>query len=252
MSTAILIPARMESTRFPGKPLAWMQGRSLLQHAYRNAAKATKAQVVAVVTDSKEIVEHCREFDLFCVHDTGQYETGSDRCAGALKYPELHDGDLTTIVNLQCDEPEVTGEDLDALITLSVGTGHVATASCKMPAAEYDGHGIAGALKPHDPDSVVVAMQHSRRAAFFARYPLPGGELHVGVYVYPRGHLLGFASEPQPEIEWGPNLEQNRMIYMGTQIIVLQREGQRHSINTPEDIERWETNLRTLGTGRAK
>ncbi len=230
MSTAILIPARMEANRFPGKPLEYLRGRSLLQHAYRNATEATAADVVAVVTDSQAIVDHCREADLFCVFDPSVYRTGSDRCAGVLDNKAFEAHHVSTVVNLQCDEPEVTGEDMDALIATSIATGRVVTASCEMPPGE-GGHS--------SPNAVKVVTQSGGIAAYFSRQPLQGADLHVGVYVYPLWAIRKFHAEAQPKIERAEGLEQLRMIYSGTHIVVLQIHGQRRSINCPEDIARW-------------
>ena len=228
MPTAILIPARMESTRFPGKPLAWLRGRSLLQHADQHAAASVAADVVAVVTNSREIVDHCGEFEMRCVFDPEDYPTGSDRCAAALKHDPLNDGRFDVVVNLQCDEPEVTGEDLDGLIGAALGTGLVTTASCRL---------LSDGL--FDPHVVKLVTRWDSKAIYFSRQPLQGAEAHVGVYVFPTCFLMGFADAPQSKLELAERLEQLRLVSAGTEILVLQLRGSRRSINTPADIEGW-------------
>ncbi len=230
MSTAILIPARMGSQRFPGKPLEFMHGRTILHHCYQHACDSARASTVAVVTDSKEVVEHCRDLDMHCVYDAiNKYPTGSDRCAGALQWhPDFENHDFDTVVNLQCDEPEISGDDLDSLITTSVATGQAVTASCELQA-----------LGRESPNTVKVVTRNGHYAAYFSRSPLQASSAHVGVYVYPLHVLQSFASTPQPKIELAEGLEQLRLIYMGIGMLVVSIEGQRRSINCPEDIARW-------------
>jgi len=234
VSTAILIPARMESTRFPGKPLEVLCGRSLLHHCYQHATEATRASTVAVVTDSKEIEEHCLDFDMLCVldqrrhRDFSEIRTGSDRCACALGHKAFENHDFDTVVNLQSDEPEVSGKDLDALITMSVASGRVTTASCAIQGHELE-----------DPNTIKVVTRAGHFAAYFSRSGLQGASAHVGVYVYPLRELQQFAVAAQPHTEKAEGLEQLRMIHHGTEILVLTLEGRRRSINCPGDIKAW-------------
>jgi len=225
---AILIPARMESKRFPGKPLAELHGRSLLRHVYQKAVSSVAADVVAVVTNSREIVDHCLQCDMLCVFDQSDYRTGSDRCAGALHHDVLKDGRFEVVVNLQCDEPDVTGPELDGLICTVLGTGMIVTAACP--------------LRPEllfDPNTVKVVTRWGNKAVYFSRQPLQGAMAHVGVYAFPTVSLRGFAAAEQSPMELAEGLEQLRLVYAGREILVLDLVAPHRSVNTPRDLAKW-------------
>lgn len=229
MTAAILIPARMDSTRFPGKPLAMLDGKPLIQHCYDNAMDSRRADHVCVVTDSADIAAYCEEHGMPRCFDRNIYDCGSDRLSWSLPLSmfERRAGSPDTVVNLQVDEPDVTGRYLDHLIDVSEALGVVVTACCDMPSTAAH----------NDPNTVKVAMDEKDRASYFTRLPLAGAAAHVGVYAYPFGVLESFKNWKQPNIEKEESLEQLRLLYYGQQIRVVHLPGDFRSINVPEDIK---------------
>ncbi len=229
MTAAILIPARMDSTRFPGKPLAVLDGKALIQHAYDNAKDSRRADHVCVVTDSVDIAAYCESHDMTRCCDRNIYACGTDRLAWSLPLSLFgrRAGHPDIIVNLQCDEPDVTGDDLDRLIDMCEALNQTVTACCDMPSEEAR----------NNRNVVKVAVDAHGYALYFSREPLAAAESHVGVYVYPLHILERFKDNGRPAMEREESLEQLRLLYHGDAIRVIRLPGGFRSINVPEDIK---------------
>jgi len=234
MTTATVIPVRYESSRFPGKALALCRGQPLLQWAWRTAKESERTDWAGVVTDSLEVTSWCRENGVRCVHMPERHPTGSDRTAALIarardeQWPIL--GKAEIVVNLQCDEPDLTGEDLDRLIETMYLYNHphqrVSTCCCAL--SEDD---------RNDFNAVKVVCDSSGDALYFSRAALLGASLHVGVYAYSANVLGAFACRPQGALEQAENLEQLRLLEEGFMVYVLPLSRSVRSINTPDDLE---------------
>lgn len=232
---AIVIPARMDSGRLPGKPLREARGKPLLQWAVE-ASKASKlAGYVAVATDSVEIERWCINGSIPCCCTPDRpYRTGSDRVYGAIEafQTEGHNwGPFKIVVNLQCDEPEITGDHLDRLISeMQVHRRPVSTYAYAIPAG----------MDICNRNVVKVLVDCNHDAIYFSRLALPGaGLIHAGVYAYRLNELRSFTHQGWRRLEKAEDLEQLRLIEAGVPIRVLDIGAPVVSINTEDDLRGW-------------
>lgn len=223
---AIVIPARMGSGRLPDKPLREVGGKPLIQWAWEAAESAERAAHKCIVTDSDEIHAWCSVRDIECYMTDG-YCTGSDRIAGLVNSSFLP-RDAKIIVNLQCDEPDITGEDLDRLI--------VDIQTRRRPVVTFAFQPLFS-IDLTDPNIVKVIMDRNDNAIYFSRLPLPAAKVHVGVYAYTINELLSFSHTPRGKYEVAEELEQLRMIEAGVPIKILDLGRPVRSINTEADLE---------------
>jgi len=246
-SVAIVIPARMESTRLPGKPLRDARGKLLLMHAWEAAHGTEAAQggaMVFVATDSRKIRDWCRTTGICCHFDEStEHPTGSDRVAAAITYGSRQEGRpgfdrLKLVVNLQCDEPDVTSEDLDRLIAHMFRNphAHCMTFSCPWPSGLRARELMLCEGMADYPDTVKVLTDRYDNAIYFGRGEL-AGDVHVGVYAFSIGALNSFADFPRGLYEQHENLEQLRLLENGLTIRVLPLDRHVRSINTWGDLD---------------
>jgi len=219
-STAILIPARYGSTRFPGKPLVALGNVPMIRRVYESCRKTG--------LDTYVLTDDMRIFKLFgsqkCWIEEVDYENGTERCAGAIKNDFFSKYD--TFINVQGDMPDVTSDMVDKCI---LGLQHypVSTVFTKMPKENQD-----------DPNSVKM-VRAGDQALWFGRGMTGYGDWHLGVYGYRRNSLEMYPNliiEREEEIE---KLEQLRWLKNGWQIGCLSVYYKGTEINTPEDVERW-------------
>lgn len=229
--TAILIPVRLASSRFPGKPLKTLWGKPLFWWAYRAAVESGVASVVRVVTDSRDVNRACGGLEARCLYlPDDQYLTGSDRLAGALaQMPEYN---RQVIINLQCDEAQITPEDLTLLVhkIWESEAVQVATLACPLWDDEI-----------FSTNATKVLLDHRDRALYFTRAEVAttvsSGLLHIGVYAYRRHALESFGRYPRGDLEVAENLEQLRLLEEGVPIDVVRIEGHRQAVNSKADLE---------------
>lgn len=220
MTTAILIPARLASTRFPKKMLADLNGVPLIRHVYQKCA-ATGLDTY-VLTDSDEIASVLPIESKFIIMSENDHDNGTSRCMGAIGNPLEYDW----FINVQGDMPDIT-EDIIFAVKDELRYSDVSTAYTKMNNSDRA-----------DPN--VVKMIHSRdRAHWFLRAPLSYGDRHLGIYGYTRMSKSIYSVTkkfPEEDIE---KLEQLRWIQNGIKISVVEVEFDGVEINTPDDLEYW-------------
>ncbi|MEL7489242.1 MAG: 3-deoxy-manno-octulosonate cytidylyltransferase [Pseudomonadota bacterium] len=235
MKAVIIIPARYASTRLPGKALANLCGKPLIQHVYERANGAHRAGRVLVATDDERIASAVEGFGGDVAMTRADHQSGTERIAEAAAGL-----DADIIVNLQGDEPEIDPAHLDALIALQADHGYFATTlACPFPAdAAID-----------DPSAVkVVAGKKIEGDAFealyFSRAPVPfrsdgvndSHTLHIGVYAFSQTSLQKFARTPVGALEKSERLEQLRILEMGERIAARMVSGASPGVDTPEDL----------------
>jgi 3-deoxy-manno-octulosonate cytidylyltransferase (CMP-KDO synthetase) len=244
LSFAVLIPARLASTRLPNKPLADLAGVPMVVRVARQAARSRARQVV-VAADHADIVRACEAHGVAALLTRTDHSTGSDRLAEACEQLGLDGHDV--VVNVQGDEPLIDPALIDAVATSLAGH-----ADCVMSTAA---HAIGTADEFANPNVVKVVCDAAGRALYFSRAPLPwwrdgyaGGirELgsprplrHIGIYGYHAGFLRRFPSLSQSPLEALESLEQLRVLWHGERIAVHvsdTRPGP--GVDTPEDLER--------------
>lgn len=236
MKVAIVIPARLQSTRLPRKLLLDIAGKSVLQRTYEQTLKSTRATAVVIATDSMEIANAACAFGAETIMTRGDHQSGTERIAEAAASIAAD-----MIVNIQGDEPEIDAVHIDALIETHAAAGVFAsTLACPFP--EY--------LDPANPAAVkaifgerFLGAPNSYRAIYFTRAPAPyprdgGGEfhLHIGAYAFGREALMRFAAAPPGRLERIEKLEQLRILEMGETMAVRIVDRAARGVDTEDDL----------------
>ena len=232
------IPARYASTRLPGKPLAPLAGRPLIEHVYRRVAQAQGLARVVVLTDDPRIGRAVEGFGGEWEMTPPECASGTDRIAHAARR-----WDAAAVVNVQGDEPLIDPEGVSAV------AAHLASHPedpVVTLAAPIDPERAAAELA--DPSAVKVVLDRAGYALYFSRAAIPyprqeGGAAplkHLGIYGYQRSALLALAALPPSPLECSESLEQLRALENGMRIRVLAARRGSPSVDTPEDLARVE------------
>ena len=241
MKTAAIIPARMGSTRFPGKVLALLGGKPIVQWVWERT-KASKADEVIVASDSEEVIRAVEAFGGKAQMTSPNHPSGSDRI-----WEVASKLDCDIIINVQGDEPFMEPSVIDRLIDVMQETPAPDMATVVVPSTREQ---IAN--NPNSPKVVVAA---DNTALYFSRSPIPflreGGTdmplyKHWGIYAYSRAALSRFVSLPESPLEKCEKLEQLRALENGMKIKVIQTNFQSIGIDTPEDLVQAENYLKGL------
>jgi 3-deoxy-manno-octulosonate cytidylyltransferase (CMP-KDO synthetase) len=233
-----VIPVRFGSTRFPGKPLAPVLGKPMIQWVYEGARTSRTIDRLVIAADDRRIVEAAAAFGAEAVMTSPDHASGTDRVAEVAGGSEAE-----IILNIQGDEPLVRGEMLDALVeALRSGEAKMATLMAKN-------NDISLLSDIH----IVKVVADSRgRALLFSRSPIPFGasdhfHQHIGIYAYRRDLLLGYGRLPASRLEAAEKLEQLRALESGIAIIMVEIPEPTLSVDTPRDIIGVEDRLRREG-----
>ena len=242
MNSAIIIPARYASTRLPRKLLLAETGKPLIQHTYEAASKATLPRSITVACDHPEIFETVKKFGGNVVMTDPNASSGTDRIA------EVAAGmnGIDIIVNVQGDEPELSGEAIDLVIRMLADSSDAVMSTLATP--------IRNRQQLEDPACVKVVCGQNGKALYFSRSVIPhprnwSDDLltaepplfyqHVGMYAYRRDFLLALTRLPQSPLEKTESLEQLRVLDNGCEIIVGVVDEPTFGIDTPEDYRKF-------------
>ena len=235
-SVTVVIPARFGSSRFPGKPLAMLLGKPLIQHVYEHARASRGVGQVLIATDDSRIAEAVKGFGGTVVMTTGPFRTGTDRVAAVARQVEGQ-----TLVNLQGDEIPLHPELIADLVTpfLESGAG-MGTLKRRLTSPD----------DARNPAVVKVVTDRAGDALYFSREPIPhrrdhqaGGRetglpyMHLGMYIYTRETLLRLAELPTGPLEEAEQLEQLRALEHGIRIRVWETDHASLRIDTREDLD---------------
>jgi 3-deoxy-manno-octulosonate cytidylyltransferase (CMP-KDO synthetase) len=235
----IVIPARFDSTRFPGKPLALLANRPLIAWVVERA-RNTRAAEVIVATDHGGIAGAARAAGADVAMTAASHVSGTDRVAEVARARGFAPTDL--IVNLQGDEPGMPALVVDQVAEALAARDDADLATAAVP--------IATAAEYRDPNCVKVVTDARGRALYFSRASIPlardaggavppGARRHVGLYAYRVGALLRLADLPPSPLELTEKLEQLRALDNGLTILVVDAlERPAGDVNTPEDLAR--------------
>ncbi|HXK07464.1 MAG TPA: 3-deoxy-manno-octulosonate cytidylyltransferase [Verrucomicrobiae bacterium] len=229
-----VIPARFSSTRFPGKVLASLAGKPVLQHVYERASQARYLTSTIIATDDERVFQAARDFGARVRMTRADHLSGTDRVAEVASAENAE-----VIVNIQGDEPLIDPAAIDAAI---------------LPLA-HDHDILMGTLKKRiedpreimDPNVVKVVTDHAGDAIYFSRCPIPFDRdraaatpyfKHIGLYIYQRDFLLSYSTLPVGPLERAERLEQLRALENGYRIRVVETEYESLGVDTPEDLER--------------
>ena len=241
MKTVAIIPARMGSTRFPGKVLANLGGKPIVQWVWERT-KASKADEVIVASDSQEVIDAVRKFGGNAQMTSPNHPSGSDRI-----WEVASKLDCDIIINVQGDEPFMEPSVIDRLIDVMQETPAPDMATVVVPSTREQ---IA-----NNPNSPKVVIGTDGMALYFSRSPIPylreGGTdmplyKHWGIYAYSKEALRRFVSLPESPLEKCEKLEQLRALENGMKIKVIQTNFQSIGIDTPEDLVQAENHLKSL------
>lgn len=238
--TAAIIPARFASTRFPGKVLAELCGKPMIQWVYEKAT-ASIADEVLIATDDKRVVDAVEAFGGKAVMTSPDHPSGTDRiCEAAVGL------DCDIIINIQGDEPLIPVEVINDLIVLMQSNPEIEMGTVGVP-AERD--------VLADPNKVKVVVDNFDFALYFSRSLIPflreGGVdcpalLHWGIYSYRKTVLENFVSLPEGNLESCEKLEQLRALENGIKIYLLRSSLESIGVDTPEDLKAAELKLREI------
>lgn len=228
-----VIPSRYRSTRFPGKALAALAGKPLIQHVYERSVSARSLERVLVATDDDRILEAVRKFGGEAILTSPDHLSGTDRLAEVARGLEAG-----TYVNIQGDEPLVDPRDIDALVEKLRQDPSVDMATLRSPIRKRE--------DLENPNVVKVVCDQAGDALYFSRSPIPhrmGGDLtgtyrHLGLYAYRRAFLLEITAAAPGALERLERLEQLRVLETGRGIRVLDAVGPSIGVDTPADLER--------------
>ena len=232
-----IIPARYASSRFPGKPLVDIAGKSMIQRVYEQAKKCSDLTEVIVATDDDRIFNHVQAFGGVAVMTGPDHQSGTDRCAEvALLHPEYQ-----VIINIQGDEPYIDPEQITKLAACFINPDtQIATLIKKVLTVE----------ELHNTNSPKVVVNKLSEAVYFSRSALPhirGQEpenwlefytyfKHIGIYGYRADVLQQITKLPISSLEKAESLEQLRWVENGYCIKVAETELETHAIDVPEDL----------------
>jgi 3-deoxy-manno-octulosonate cytidylyltransferase (CMP-KDO synthetase) len=243
MKSVVIIPARYASTRLPRKLLLNQTGKPLIQHTYEAALKALLPESVFIACDHQEIFAAVEGFGGKVFMTNPNAQSGTDRIAEAAA--TMNDVDI--VVNVQGDEPELSGESIDKVIRMLIDNPNAVMTTLCTP--------IRLQRQLEDSACVKVVFDSDGRALYFSRSVIPcprGGLLpemfdcrppvfyqHVGMYAYRRDFLLSLSRLPQCDSEKIESLEQLRVLHYGYEIMVGVVDEPTFGIDTPEDYQRF-------------
>ncbi|MBR1514563.1 MAG: 3-deoxy-manno-octulosonate cytidylyltransferase [Bacteroidales bacterium] len=241
MKVVGIIPARYASTRFPGKPLALIKGKPMIQRVCEQAWKS-KLDAVVVATDDVRIADAVMSFGGRYVMTSPNHRSGTDRCREAL---DLLDEKYDAVVNIQGDEPFIDLSQINLLIELILRDDTMLASLAKK---------IDDEDELFNSNAVKVVMDREGRALYFSRNPIPfmrnedknqwlskgSYYKHIGVYAYKAQTLRQIAGLEPTNLEVSESLEQLRWLENGLSIRMAVTDSENVSIDTPADLEKAE------------
>jgi 3-deoxy-manno-octulosonate cytidylyltransferase (CMP-KDO synthetase) len=241
-----IIPARFDATRFPGKPLALLRGKPIIQHVYEHATNASLIDFAVIATDDNRIFDAVNTFGGKAVMTSADHESGTDRIAEAAEEIECE-----YIVNVQGDEPFIRPEMIDDVVDLLYNDDKASISTLAKKITDI--HDI------RSPHVVKVVTDKMGYALYFSRSPIPfyrdewqdseNNTLndnrsavfkHIGIYGFRKKELKRFTSMEKGRLEQIEKLEQLRALAAGMKIKVGETEFETHGIDTLDDLRRAE------------
>lgn len=239
MSILGIIPARYASTRFPGKPLADIKGKSMLRRVYEQASGARTLDDLIIATDDERISDHAGSFGARVVMTSGKHPSGTDRCFEAYMN---HEKKFDYVLNVQGDEPFLDPRQIDSLTAICDGQTEIATQMTRCTSHET----------LFDSGEVKIVLGAQDRALYFSRSVIPflkdhdpkkwhqihSYYRHVGMYAYRTDVLAQICQLPVSSLEKAESLEQLRWLENGFSIRCSETNFDSHCIDSPGDIEK--------------
>jgi 3-deoxy-manno-octulosonate cytidylyltransferase (CMP-KDO synthetase) len=249
MAVVAIIPVRYGSTRFPGKPLAPIGGKPMIQHVYENVSRTLGLNRVIVATDDRRIFTAAKRFGAEAMMTSANHASGTDRLAEVARKIRAE-----WIVNVQGDLPFIRPQTIFRTLSPLRRDRSISMGTARTPIIERD--------EWLNPNVVKVVTDREGFALYFSRAPIPYergdngaparaasgavlGYRHVGIYAYRREFLLKLAAMRQTALEQAEKLEQLRALSNGYRIRVVEVEEPSVEVDTPEDLQKAEQYLRS-------
>jgi 3-deoxy-manno-octulosonate cytidylyltransferase (CMP-KDO synthetase) len=224
-----VIPARYASSRFPGKALAKVDLRTMLEHVHERVSMARYLTSVIVATDDRRIADEARRFGARVKMTREDHVSGTDRVAEVASAFE----DFELVVNIQGDEPLIDPNAIDAAVLPLLEEPAIPMGTLKKR--------IEDPREIEDPNVVKVVTDRFENAIYFSRSPIPRNGpyyKHIGLYVYRRSFLLKYSDLPVGPLEKAESLEQLRALENGFAIRVVETDYESFGVDTPADLDR--------------
>lgn len=237
-----VIPARLEATRLPRKPLRPICGRPMIEWVYRRTRQAKCLDALLVATDSEEILAACEKSGIPAMMTAREHRSGTDR---AVEVMTREPADI--YVNVQGDEPMVTAEHIELMLRPFREAPETRVSTLKVAITPEEAR---------DPNNVKVVTDLSGRALYFSRAPIPhdregSGRVryfkHLGLYAYSSQALEKFRTLAPSELEQNEKLEQLRFLENGIPITVVETDQDTIGVDTEEDLQKVEEYFRRAG-----
>ncbi len=228
-----IIPSRYDSSRFPGKPLVDINGKSMIQRVYEQALKSDLIQDLIVATDDQRILDHVIDFGGKAMMTSTSHENGTQRCGEVIQQYSNYD----VVINIQGDEPLIQAQQLDKVLQL-FNDSSVKIGTLVKP--------IKDISEVENSNRIKVVVDHQKNALYFSRSVLPftrnKGEnasylKHIGIYAWRLSVLKELIVLPVCELEERESLEQLRWLYNGYSIRTAETTIETPNIDTPEDLK---------------
>jgi 3-deoxy-manno-octulosonate cytidylyltransferase (CMP-KDO synthetase) len=232
-----IIPARYDATRFPGKVLADLLGRPVIQYVYEEALKATALQDLIVATDDERVLKAVEDFGGRAVMTAKQHLSGTDRLSEI-----ANPVDTEIVINIQADEPLIHFSMINELVNCLNDDPAIPMATLAYKIKDRE--------DLYNPNIVKVVKDKNNFALYFSRSPIPhvcdsqtefasmSFFKHLGLYAYTKEFLFTFRNLPQGELEKAEKLEQLRVLERGYKIKVIETGFDTIGVDTPEDLEK--------------
>ena len=243
MNIIAFIPSRYDSTRFPGKPLAPIAGKPMIQHVYQCATGCTDISEVFVTTDDERIFQCVKDFGGKAVMTGKEHSSGTDRIAEAVQKLGLKEDNL--VVNIQGDQPVFQPSVISDMIAPLIEDRDIPMGTLK--------YRIEDKTEVENSNIVKVVTDHKGFALYFSRSPIPlfrdsrsdqTHYKHLGFYAYRKDFLVNFSRHPAGRLETAEKLEQLRALEHGFKIKVVETTSDSVEVDAPEDIKKVEEILR--------
>jgi len=236
-----VIPARYGSTRFPGKPLALIDGKPMIYYTYTNSLKCKKLDKLVVATDDQRIFDAVKQFGGEAVMTDPACNNGTERCLEVLRTLQSKGEKYDIVVNIQGDEPFIEENHITTVIE-TVETGEAVMGTLARPANPNDEKDVTGV------NNVKTVLDVHGNALYFSRAMIPHNKKgkydpstkywrKLGIYVYRADFLPLFVVMPDSLLQKSEDLEQNKVIEAGFKIRVGIVEEAVHGVDTPEQLE---------------
>jgi 3-deoxy-manno-octulosonate cytidylyltransferase (CMP-KDO synthetase) len=235
-----IIPARYASTRFPGKPLIDIKGKSMIQRVYEQALKSKSLSRVLIATDDERIFDHVKSFGADVMMTSPHHASGTDRCQDAVRQLDTN---FDYVINIQGDEPFIAPEQIDELAAI-LNNKNIELATQMTAVESYE--------ILFGKSEVKIVLNTNNEALYFSRMAIPFIKdvdekewhkhhlyfTHVGMYAYRKDVLKIISALPVSSLEKAESLEQLRWIENGFTIKCVVTNYKSHCVDTPEDLER--------------